>query len=150
MNREIRKASTLRLVVATHSFLALVEIDTNWQISDFQVLGQDHYYGIALPQAEKSQFITKNDKSQFSSDVSTNESNLDYQAQDCLMFNSDEYREIHQIAYCDKGLYVANTLFNTLEFLSLDQSIHQQYVIDGRRVDHNHVYFKKPALKLRH
>jgi hypothetical protein len=137
--------------VTTHSFLAVVEVDSAWQLIGYKVLDTGYHYGVAVieeesessPERSEGQFIVYRGGESVSEQ---NDARLmryrqignSFEAVGSIPF-AGEAGDVHQIAYANGGLYIANTKYNTLLFQSLEGDKRQEYVFENVRTDVNHI-----------
>jgi len=137
--------------VTTHSFLAVVEIDSDWQLRSCEVLNTGYHYGVAVieEESESSSEYTGRQFIAYRGGQSVSEQNdprlmlyhqngNSFEEGGSIPFAS-EAGDVHQIAYANGGLYVANTKYNTLMFQSLEGDKSQEYVFENVRFDTNHI-----------
>lgn len=126
--------------VASHAVLALVKLNNLWQIERLDVLATGHHYGIALPGSGGGEFITMVRETDAVSIYKNMSPAPSYLYAEANRFVCDgDYGDIHQISHCDGGLYIANTGFNSLDYVSLETPSRQRHFFNGLRQDVNHV-----------
>ena len=128
------------LLVASHAVLAQVRLSNNWQLDKMNVLATGLHYGIGLPRPDGSEFITMLRENNILSIYKNtqSESNTEYR-QIRKFVCQGEYNDIHQIAYWDNGVYIANTGFNSIDYISFDTFSSKRCYINGLCYDKNHV-----------
>jgi len=145
----------MKYVITTHSFLALVNFSEDWELEDYQILSKGYHFGISiqkkLPRENEDLMSTEFDQSTDNflvyrggqSGVEQNEMSLvTFKTNGEIISNvpiSGNLGDIHQLAYANGGIYIANTKFNRLTFQSLDSSFCQEYAFYGLDYDRNHV-----------
>lgn len=123
-----------KYIVATHSYLAMIELDSGWNLSKYKILNKGHHYGIALPTKEyQKSFFAKNIDSEL---LIFDKKHFDRTSK--LKLNGN-LKFVHQIAYANDGLYIANTFYNSIVYQSLNKEIYHEYFFGNQRQDINHV-----------
>jgi len=136
----------MEFIVGTHAHLLSVELDEEWELQDLEVLDVGHHYGVALLDRENPiRFIARGPGgttlSNYQQRVSSN-GDLCYDKIESrsLLDEADkaEWGSVHQISFCNGGLYLANTKFNSLVYLS-GQGGGDVYHFEGVTSDRNHI-----------
>jgi hypothetical protein len=131
----------MKVAVATHSFLCRFTLDDRWQIEDFQLLNRGHHYGIALDERRDRLYAKVNDRNL---DALTDEYALEFglstpeQPMERHALRG-WLNDVHQTAWANGGLYVANTAYNSIVYQSPETGAFDEYFFDGVRHDKNHV-----------
>jgi hypothetical protein len=145
----------MKYVITTHSFLALVDFNEDWEIKNYQILSKGYHFGIAvknctmgnngnrsLPESKQGLdriIVYRGGKS---GTEQNDMSLLTFHLSGEFVSNapiSGNMGDIHQLAYANGGIYIANTKYNRLTFKSLDSSYSQEYAFYGLDYDRNHV-----------
>lgn len=124
----------MHYLISTHSRLLSLNLDDNWQIINMKVINDGHHYGIALLPGNTPRFVTKHN----TSDLIIYRLENNNFVIDGEFFHTDN-DQIHQIAYGNNGIYIANTFYNSITYQSLDGKIRQEYHFYDHRSDINHV-----------
>jgi hypothetical protein len=132
---------SMKVAVATHSFLCRFTLDDRWQIDDFRLLNRGHHYGIALDQRRERLYAKVNDREL---DALTDEYTLEFDLE-----NPDDplgrhtlrgwLNDVHQTAWANDGFYVANTAYNSVVYQSPETGAFDEYFFEDVRHDKNHV-----------
>jgi hypothetical protein len=145
----------MKYIISTHSFLILVNFSEDWDIQDYQVLSKGYHFGISVQNclmkkngdmvsAESNQSIdTLTVYRGGKSGVEQNEmSLLTFKTNGEVVSNvpiSGNLGDVHQLAYANGGIYIANTRYNRITFQSLDSNFCQEYAFHGLDYDRNHI-----------
>jgi hypothetical protein len=124
----------VRLVVGTSSCLIDLELDDRLRVTRETVVGRGHHYGIALLPGPGNVLLCKHN------------SGMDrYRAQgDAPLQRVDRRRsdggvnKVHQIAYADGGVYLADTEHNSLVFQTTDGRCSKLH-LHGHALDVDHI-----------
>lgn len=137
------------LAVGTHSFLILVEIDRSWKIKDFQILGKGHHYGIGILKKDGSEFIAKGGSLKGEGEKFTLWKKIDdksqsdlYSKEKTFTLSDNEFDHVHQIAHSKDGLFLANTRYNSIDYIPLNENSDNKivrYTFDEVNYDFNHI-----------
>lgn len=126
----------MRYIVATHSFLSTVEINSDWGIEGHHILNCGHHYGITSFEKEgEERLLVKNKDTEL---VVLEKRSL-ARADESPLLLSGNMGAVHQIACSNGGVYLANTKFNSLVFVGLDSGVQDEYHFNGKNWDYNHV-----------
>lgn len=133
----------MRLVVSTHAKLLVLDLDPSYQILNYEELSSGHHYGVALLSGESQSFLAKhNDR------MLTRYRGNTSRSKDGMIEFRGRVGYVHQIAYANNGLYIANTTYNSIVFQDLSGETYHEYHFYGREDDHNHVNSVYPCGKL--
>jgi hypothetical protein len=133
----------MRIAIATHSLLLVAELSDTWELCDLTVLERGYHYGMALktgPSGEPQLLVYRGGKS----DAEQDEMELRiYDRADLRLLSSrpldDSFGAVHQIAWANQGLYVANTKKNRLDYLAEGWDSRSSYTFGGVEGDIHHV-----------
>ena len=125
-------------IVATHSFLLEVELDSTWRVKRYEVLRREHHYGIAIVNNSRV-FAIKRGDNQLDLPQLT-----EYDVQPSLVLRrtrlfGEHFDDVHQISNANNGLYIANTGYNSLFFTSTDGQVEHRHMFGNIIEDVNHV-----------
>ncbi|RME47959.1 MAG: hypothetical protein D6791_04550 [Chloroflexi bacterium] len=127
----------MKLIVSTHAKLLALDLDRHYQLANCRVLSTGHHYGIALlPQntGSKYAFLAKhNDRV-----LTRYEGGSNFVVSDSVKF-AGHVGYVHQIAYVNGGIYIANTERNSVVFQGLSVDVYHEYHFYGKHDDFNHV-----------
>ncbi len=131
----------MQFAVATHSFLCLFSLDDQWDIDDFRLLNRGHHYGIGIDRDAGRMYAKVNDRAL---DTLTEEYVLAFDLDaPCEPVGRHRLRgwlnDVHQTAWANDGLYIANTAYNSVVYQSPQTGHFDEYFFDGVRFDKNHV-----------
>lgn len=139
----------MRYVVSTHSFIVIVDFDSDWQVINHILLSKGYHYGIALVPERNGSVLGKpshflvyrggdsvNEQNDMKIMKYKNDQSFDLESTTPL---SGQYGDIHQLVYANGGCYMANTKYNSLIFRDFEREIHQSYYFKGIKHDINHI-----------
>ena len=127
-------------IVATHSVLAEVKTNKFWNIDHLKVLANGHHYGIAIPPSNGMEFITMVREGNLVTIYKKADSESECLYKESVRYACNgEYEDIHQIAYYDNGIYIANTGFNSVVYYSFYTLSPERFFLNGFQQDVNHV-----------
>jgi hypothetical protein len=129
------------LLVGTHSFLARVELDSCWNLSDFERIRDAHHYGIALSENGDRLWTKPNSRNLYSPNRELfheyDHENLDDPVSTEVL--PGWFNDVHQVARANGGFYFANTWYNSLAYWSRAEEIFHEHFFNGFSQDINHI-----------
>jgi hypothetical protein len=145
----------MKYIVATHSFLILVDFEDDWTVRNYKILNQGYHFGIALLENNSGKshkwdgamsfkegpgFIAyrggSNVHEQTDMALWTYNANGEFVCSNPL---SNDWGDIHQLSFANNGLYLTNTKFNRLVYQSAESEIIQEFIFHGLDYDRNHL-----------
>jgi hypothetical protein len=145
----------MKYIIATHSFLLLVDFEDDWTIKNYKILNQGYHFGIALNE-NRNQESERENNSEIHRDSSgfiayRGGKNVHEQS-DMALWNyrangemvssiplTDKWGDIHQLASANNGLYLTNTKYNRLVYQESGSSTTHEYIFNGLDYDRNHL-----------
>ena len=137
--------------VATHSFLVIIDLDTDWQIQSYKLLNTGYHYGMAMVERGIGNSVAQQNSAQiviYRGGESVSQQN-DPQLVIFEAGNSFDrigsiplggnIGDVHQLAYANGGIYITNTKYNSLIFQSLETDKRHEYSFESVSQDRNHV-----------
>ena len=137
----------LRYIVSSHSFLVVIDFDSEWNIKNDFLLSKGSHYGIAL--------LNENSLSEKPSHFIVyrgGDSNQHQDANELLKYeNTDKvnfiekirlaegFGDVHQLAYANGGIYLSNTKYNSLVFQGDHNQVCHEYLFNHVSYDLNHL-----------
>ncbi len=142
----------MEFIVGTHAHLIAIEVNGTWELQRLEVLNTGHHYGIGLlDKKAATRFMVRGPGR---TTLSSYERHVSDTGKSCYrkvdssvlgeMASESEWGDVHQIASCNKGLYLTNTQSNSLVFLS-DEGGEHVYHFEGFTSDRNHVNSAFPS-----
>lgn len=145
----------MKYVVATHSFLILVDFEDDWTVKDYKILNQGYHFGIALLENNSDGFHNRNSSPSLGKEPGfityrggenvheqTDMALWTYTANGELIGTSNlssYWGDVHQLSCANNGLYLTNTKFNRLVYQSGETEITHEFVFHGLNYDRNHL-----------
>lgn len=133
----------MELIIGTHSFLLQATIDKNLNLSTIvPIKSYKHHYGICPLSNTDYSFIAmtrENNCFEFYKKNSISEK-INHQGYELVSIikPTGNFSDIHQIVCQDNGIYIANTGYNSICFIS-NQGKRIEYFIDHKKTDVNHI-----------
>lgn len=131
----------MHFLVATHSHLLAVRVDSGWNLRDASVLSKGYHYGIGVDERTGGAFVYRGGEDVFDSSapalltiapswppVVSGRTAL-----------ADRIRDVHQITSANGGLYVANTRYNQVLYCDFRGRTIHEHQVGGLDADVNHV-----------
>lgn len=136
----------MEFVVGTHAHLLSVNVSDNWELQNVEVLNVGHHYGVALLDRENPICFTARGPggttlSDYEQRVPSDEGSSYNKIESRSLSGGAsrlEWGSVHQIAFCNEGLYLANTQSNSLVYLS-EQGDESVYYFGDSNSDRNHI-----------
>ncbi len=145
----------MKYIIATHSFLLLIDFEDDWTIKNYKILNQGYHFGIALNENQNQEIegetnsVINTDSPGFvayrggrnvheQSDMAL----WNYKANGELVSNiplTGKWGDIHQLASANNGLYLTNTKYNRLIYQEYGSSTTHEYIFNGSDYDRNHL-----------
>jgi len=138
----------MEFIVASHAHLITVEVNEAWEVQTLDVLNTGHHYGLA-PSSNEGDAARLDVRGPGGNAMSRYERNEGASPESARFRRTASYAlgesasqeawgAVHQIAFCNGGLYLTNTRFNSLVFLTEDGEEHV-YHFEDVDDDRNHV-----------
>lgn len=129
----------MELAVATRSFLTFVELDADCELVRFRCIADGRHYGLALPGGCSDRILAiSRDDDEFVVYERNDENGTGSRKERAPPFRrvdrfpvADGVDDIHQIAACSEGLYIANSGHNSLDWASLGGGKRHRLCFDG-------------------
>ncbi|MEN0110203.1 MAG: hypothetical protein AAF805_05730 [Planctomycetota bacterium] len=133
----------MKLVVATHAMLLLVEVDDRWRVVRRQVLADGYHFGVSLVPGREGDFLAFHD-TRFSDGPTVGFLRRFRPTGDgCETIEDREldayWRDVHQITPCGDRLLVTNTGGNSLVLCDGDFTPIDRHHFSGADHDLNHI-----------
>jgi hypothetical protein len=125
----------MRLAVGTNAGLLDLELDDGFAVTRETFVGRGHYYGIALLPDEPNLLLCKHN---YGMDRYVARGDAPLERVGSVEYPGAAVSKIHQIAYADGGVYVADPERNRLAFHGADGR-HEAVHFNGHEVDIDHV-----------
>jgi len=127
----------MKYAIATHSFLMTVEFNNEWEMQDVTILDTGHHYGIAV--LDSSCFVAVKRVENKKEFPLLSMYDLDAEENPIKTIPIQEKTgDLHQIAYANDGIYIANTMYNNILFQSLDGNTCHRCPLGNISRDWNH------------
>ncbi|SEU09471.1 hypothetical protein SAMN05421676_12016 [Salinibacillus kushneri] len=129
----------MEFIVATHSYLFRVHINVeNEKIENYQVLNENHHYGIALAQ-NQVHVVKRINNDILLPQIDTYDIRNNQLLRSTTDLHQMNFGDIHQMIEENDGMHIVNTRFNSIVFYSFNGNKINEYFIDGKTEDINHI-----------
>lgn len=113
--------ASMQFAVATRSFLAQVKLTPSLDLEGFHLIEQGRHYGIALPDDTGRRFMTMRRKDDLITTYERPSNGGEWRFAETDRFSlPGQFADVHQIAWIGGGLYLANSGYHRVEYVSFD------------------------------